>query len=284
MDGKTKVAVVLGAFALGLLFVFAGIGTAAPSGSADLGIAKTDSPDPVGLGSTLTYSIRVENRGPDAATGVTVSDRLPQGVDLVSAVASAGQCGSKGKKVTCELGSLGSPGVSYGSVAVTIVVVPRRLGTIVNTASVKGDQKDPVAANGIATATTRVVGLQAACRGVPATIVGTRADNTLVGTGDRDVIAAFGGNDTVVSLGGRDLVCAGAGNDYVGAGSAADRVFGGIGSDRLRGRGGPDLLSGNVGSDGLFGNRGDDRLLGGRNSDRCRGGSGADLLRGCERQ
>jgi uncharacterized repeat protein (TIGR01451 family) len=63
---------------------FAAVGTAAPPGSTDLAITKTDSPDPVNVGSTLTYTIQVQNLGPNAATGVAVTDQLPKGVDFVS--------------------------------------------------------------------------------------------------------------------------------------------------------------------------------------------------------
>ncbi|HSK50796.1 MAG TPA: hypothetical protein VK889_09940 [Solirubrobacterales bacterium] len=71
-DGKTKVTLALSALALGLVLVFASFGAAAPAGSADLGIAKTDSPDPVGLGSTAAVSTAkllsgsVEGYTPDA--------------------------------------------------------------------------------------------------------------------------------------------------------------------------------------------------------------------------
>jgi uncharacterized repeat protein (TIGR01451 family) len=262
---------------------FAGVGTAASPGSTDLAIAKTDSPDPVSVGSTLTYTIQVQNLGPNAATGVTVTDQLPKGVDFVSATATSGQCVRKGKKVTCELGGLSAPTINYGGPpTVTVSVIPRQVGTIGNTASVNGDQKDPVAANNKATATTRVVAV-ATCRGVPATIVGTAGDDAITGTGGPDVIATLGGNDTIASLAGRDLVCAGSGNDHIGAGSAADRVFGGAGNDRLLGRGGPDVLKGGTGDDVLKGNRGADRLRGGSGFDRCRGGAGVDSIRGCER-
>jgi uncharacterized repeat protein (TIGR01451 family) len=262
---------------------FAAVGTAAPPSSTDLAITKTDSPDPVNVGSTLTYTIQVQNLGPNAATGVAVTDQLPKGVDFVSATATSGQCANKGKKVTCDLGGIGVPTVDYsGPPVVTLTAIPRQVGTISNTASVKGDQKDPVASNNKATATTRVVAV-ASCRGIPATIVGTAGDDTITGTGGRDVIATLGGNDTIASLAGRDLVCAGRGDDYIGAGSAADRVFGGAGKDRLLGRGGPDVLRGNADNDVLKGNRGADRLRGGSGFDRCRGGAGVDSIRGCER-
>jgi uncharacterized repeat protein (TIGR01451 family) len=256
----------------------------AKAGSADLAISKLDSPDPVGVGSSLTYTIQVQNLGPDPASGVTVTDELPKDVDFVSASASAGKCAHKGRKVTCDLGVLNAPTIDYGPPpTVTLVVIPRKVGTIVNQASLKGDQKDPVAANGRASATTAVVGPAATCRGVPVTLAGTAGNDTITGTGSRDVIATFAGDDTVISLAGRDLVCAGAGSDQVGAGPAADRVFGGAGGDRLLGRDGADVLKGNRGSDVLKGNRGADRLRGGSGSDRCRGGVGIDSIRGCER-
>jgi uncharacterized repeat protein (TIGR01451 family) len=263
---------------------FVAVGSAAPQGSTDLRITKSDSPDPAHVGSTLTYTIRVENLGPLAASGVTVTDPLPKGVDFVSAAASAGQCTHKAGKVSCNLGGVGvGTGVDYaGSPTVTLSVIPRQGGTISNTASVKGDQKDPVKSNDKATATTRVLGA-ATCRGVPATITGTAGDDVLVGTAGRDVIVAFGGNDRIFALAGRDLVCAGSGSDYVSAGSAADRVFAGPGGDRLLGRGGPDVLKGGAGNDVLKGGRGADRLRGGRSFDDCRGGPGVDSIRGCER-
>jgi uncharacterized repeat protein (TIGR01451 family) len=259
-------------------------GSAAPSGSANLKITKTDSPDPVGVGGNLTYTIGVENIGPSPASGVTVTDNLPKGVRLVSATDPAGACAVQGSKVTCAIGALNPTGVNYGGApaSVTIVVVPESAGTIRNTATVKGDQKDPNDKNNKATATTRVLGAST-CHGVTATISGTPGDDLLVGTPGPDVIAALGGGDRIVSRAGRDLVCAGSGSDFVGAGTAADRVFGGAGRDRLLGRGGPDLLKGSAGNDVLEGGRGSDRLRGGRGFDRCRGGAGLDSIRGCER-
>ncbi len=267
-----------------LALAFAGGGAAAAKGASDLAITKADSPDPVSVGSVLTYTIQVHNLGPDPASGVTVTDQLPKNVDFVSAIASSGQCALKGRKVTCVLGVLGAPTISYGGpVTVTIAVIPRKVGTIRNTASVKRDQKDPVGSNNKATATTTVVGPTVTCRGVAATIVGTGGDDTITGTDGPDVIVTFGGSDAIAAFSGRDLICAGRGRDRVGGGSAADRVFGGAGRDRLLGRGGPDLLRGNAGNDVLRGNRGNDRLRGGSGFDRCRGGSGVDSVRGCER-
>lgn len=263
---------------------FVSLGSAAQPGSSDLRITKSDSPDPVHIGARLTYAIGVENLGPTPATGVTVTDNLPNGVDLVSASGPSGACAAQGRKLACPIGALAPIGVAYGGsqVGVTVVVVPRKAGTVRNTATVKGDQKDPAKANNKATASTRVLAAPT-CRGFAATISGTTGDDFLPGTPGPDVIAALGGDDRIVALSGRDLICAGAGRDYVDAGTAADRVFGAGGRDRLLGRGGPDLLRGSGGGDVLKGNRGSDRLRGGLGFDRCRGGAGADSIRGCER-
>jgi uncharacterized repeat protein (TIGR01451 family) len=276
----------LGALSVAALLVasFANVGSAAQPASSNLQVTKSDSPDPVRVGGQLTYTIGVENLGPTPATGVTVTDDLPNGVDLVSASSSSGSCGVQGRKVTCPIGALAPIGVNYGGspASATIVVVPRRAGTIRNTATVKSDQRDPTKANDKATATTRVLAAPT-CRGFTATISGTPGDDQLVGTPGPDVIAALGGNDRIVSRSGRDLICAGSGNDYIGAGSAADRVFAGSGRDRLLGRGGPDVLRGSAGHDVLKGGPGADRLRGGPGIDRCRGGAGHDSIRGCER-
>lgn len=47
---------------------------------ADLYVTKEASPDPVGVGQPLTYTITVGNLGPDAATSVGLTDSIPAGV------------------------------------------------------------------------------------------------------------------------------------------------------------------------------------------------------------
>ncbi len=69
----------------------------------DLGVLKTDSPDPVGVGETVTYQITVTNNGPDATSGVTAVDTLPASMQFASA--SAG-CANVSGTVTCALGAL----------------------------------------------------------------------------------------------------------------------------------------------------------------------------------
>lgn len=270
-------AVVLGAF------VLASPGSAAQPGRADLKVTKTDAPDPVAVNGHLTYTISVENLGPSPASGVTATDRLPNGVDVVSVAGPRG-CTTQAARLVCPLDSMAPVGVDYGGSAatITVVVVPRRPGTIHNTVTVRSDQHDPDRGNNRATTTTTVLPAPT-CRGRPATVSGSFGNDVLYGTNGPDVIVALSGDDRIVSRAGRDLICAGTGNDRVRAGSAADHVFAGPGRDRVFGQRGPDVLRGSRGSDFLFGGPGADRLYGGRGFDRCRGGPGADTIRGCER-
>ncbi len=91
------------------------------------------SPDPVAVGSPLTYTITVRNAGPSSATGVTVTNPLPPGVSFVSATTDRGSCGGTGT-ITCPIGDL----ANGTSATVTIVVIPTASGTIRNMATVSG--------------------------------------------------------------------------------------------------------------------------------------------------
>ena len=272
----TTVVVVLVAVALlGVQAVSAG-GAIDP---ADLSLIKSDNPDPVSEDAVLTYTIEVQNGGPDPATNVVVTDDLPSQVDPGSATPSTGTCDVMGKKVTCELGTI----ASGGSATVTIEVTTKKAGEITNTASVASDVEDPQGANNEDSETTTVTtGPPAAtCRKKPVTISGTDAGETLNGTDKKDVIRAGGGDDQVNSGDANDLICAGDGNDTVLAGAGNDFVKGQRGRDVIKGQAGGDTLKGNRGRDKLRGGSENDLLAGGKGRDSCRGGRGRDTLRSC---
>jgi uncharacterized repeat protein (TIGR01451 family) len=238
-----------------------GAPTGAFAATADLSVDKSDGPDPVTVGSELTYTVAVANAGPEAASGVQLEDRLANKLDFVTAVPSQGSCERKGKNVTCALGTL----QSGAAASITIRVVPRADGQLVNRATVASADTDPQPANNTDTETTTVIPAPppATCGGREATIVGTNGNDTLVGTDKRDVIAALRGDDQVRGLGGKDIICG----------------FGG--NDRLKGQGGNDEVRAGGGDDRLGGGGGNDLLKGGTGRDKCRGGPGADVKRSC---
>jgi uncharacterized repeat protein (TIGR01451 family) len=119
--------------------------------AADLSVTKTDSPDPVFAGQEVTYTLTVRNGGPEAATGVTVRDTLPSPATSVSS--SQGSCSGNGTtNVSCSLGTI----ASGGSATVTIKIRPTQPGSIVDMATVSGNETDPNPSNNTATQTTQV--------------------------------------------------------------------------------------------------------------------------------
>ena len=57
---------------------------------ADLALTKTVSDPTPNVGDTITFTVTLTNTGPDAATGVQVTDLLPAGLTFVSATPSQG--------------------------------------------------------------------------------------------------------------------------------------------------------------------------------------------------
>ena len=271
-------ALVLGALVI-LLIGFTG---GAGASGHDLVLTKSDSPDPVTQGSSLTYTIQVRNNAAPA-TDVVLTDTLPSQVDFVSAAPSQGTpCDRTGSTVTCNLGNM----AAGATATATIVIQPKKTGTISNTAVVASTPPDINAANNQETESTTVVSkgqgknkVQASC--ATPTMSGTAGDDVITGTERADVIATFGGNDQVFALGGKDLVCTGAGSDLVLGGNGGDTVKGGTFADRLIGNAGGDLLKGKAGGDRLRGKSGNDVLNGGPNRDSCKGGAGRDVLKRC---
>ncbi|TWP47558.1 DUF11 domain-containing protein [Lentzea tibetensis] len=128
---------------------------------ADLSVGVTDSPDPVGAGTQLTYMLSVTNHAPiNSAHKTVLTQTLPSQVTFASA--SAG-CSSAGGTVTCQLGEL-APGQS---VSRTVTVnVPASLVSdnggpldITSSAKVGHDGPDLVPANDTASASTRVIAI-----------------------------------------------------------------------------------------------------------------------------
>jgi uncharacterized repeat protein (TIGR01451 family) len=114
----------------------------------DLSIAKSG-PATTTEGNNITYTLVATNNGPTTATGVTVSDPVPANSTFVSA--SPG-CALSAGVVACSAGTL----ASGASQSFSVTVTAGSGGSIVNSATIGGNQSDPNAANNSATVTTSV--------------------------------------------------------------------------------------------------------------------------------
>jgi len=143
---------------------------------ADVAIGKSGA-STVKSGTNLTYGIGVVNLGPNNATGVVVTDRIPAGTTFVSAQFAKGSCTVSSGKVSCTVSQPPTPCVfsngvvtcSIGALApfsasnptgagiqLVVHVTAPRGATITNTATVSASNPDPKTANNSAAATTSV--------------------------------------------------------------------------------------------------------------------------------
>lgn len=111
--------------------------------AADLAVSQSGSPDPVCVGSNLTYILIVTNAGPAVALGAVATNTLSTGVTFVSAASSQGTCAQAAGVVTCALGDLAAG--AWASVTITARVTA--VGMLTNTAFVVSGTADTNAAN-----------------------------------------------------------------------------------------------------------------------------------------
>ncbi|HKQ39135.1 MAG TPA: immunoglobulin domain-containing protein, partial [Verrucomicrobiae bacterium] len=119
---------------------------------ADLSVAAADSPDPVAVGSNLTYQVTARNVGPAIATHVTVTNRFSAAVDFVSATSTRGTCVNNAGIVNCAIGDLGLS----SNATITIVVRPQASGTLTSTFGIFADQPDPNTGDNFTVSSTTV--------------------------------------------------------------------------------------------------------------------------------
>jgi uncharacterized repeat protein (TIGR01451 family) len=121
--------------------------------------AATATPAAVGLGNQVTFKYTIKNNGPDATTGVTVTDILPaSGATFVSANASPGTCAAPTgtpSTLTCQVGTL----ANAGTATVNVILTPSTPGTLGNSASVSvsnNNSLDPTPGNNTASTSATV--------------------------------------------------------------------------------------------------------------------------------
>jgi uncharacterized repeat protein (TIGR01451 family) len=128
--------------------------TQPPPPSADLAVVKTG-PTTGHVGQALTYTIKATNKGPQSASGVTVTDTLPKNAGFGSASSTQGTCTPKPQQqvVVCSVGTM----ASGATVTVTLVIKPTTKGNFRDTATVSVTApNDPVSGNNTSSVTTMV--------------------------------------------------------------------------------------------------------------------------------
>ncbi|HWW00694.1 MAG TPA: proprotein convertase P-domain-containing protein [Candidatus Acidoferrum sp.] len=116
--------------------------------TSDLAVRLVAAPSALVVGGNLTYTLLLTNNGPSDASGVFVTNVLPPGVLLLGETSSEGSLALFGNTVVCSFGSLTNGGVASAIISAT----PVSEGTLAATATVVGNQVDPVAANNTSTA------------------------------------------------------------------------------------------------------------------------------------
>jgi len=105
---------------------------------ADLSVGKVANPDPVTAGDALTYTITVDNAGPNDAENVVVTDTLPGCVTLTSTTG----CNEDPNGVAdCSLGLVAAGTMASYEILVDTTGCPA--GAMRNLASVSSDTDDP---------------------------------------------------------------------------------------------------------------------------------------------
>jgi uncharacterized repeat protein (TIGR01451 family) len=152
---------------LSLIVALVDVPTAAAVAAADLSITKTDGnpvaapgygPDPVSSGNVVAYKVSVTNGGPDAATGIEVTDTVTGGGTIVEASGTGWNCpGPFTTTTTCTRASLAS-GTTV-EITVQVQAPTTTTGTTINdTATVSGNEDDPTPGNNSDSEPTNVIG------------------------------------------------------------------------------------------------------------------------------
>jgi uncharacterized repeat protein (TIGR01451 family) len=104
--------------------------------AADLSVVKAADATTVTVGQVVTYRVTVRNAGPSQATGVTVTDPLPEGLTFLSATATHG--GYDSATGLWAVGRLADGATAH----LVLQTVATTAGVITNTATVHGNEKD----------------------------------------------------------------------------------------------------------------------------------------------
>ena len=123
-----------------------------PVAKADLSLTKTASNPNPAVDDEVDYTLTASNAGPNDATGVTIQDSLPAGLDFIDA--SPG-CDNENGTVKCDVGTIATGATASVTIRThtTAAVAGMSVG---NLATVSGNEQDPTPANNQAAATITV--------------------------------------------------------------------------------------------------------------------------------
>ena len=130
-------------------------GGPAPTASADLVVTKAVLPLAAEPGDSVTFTVQVQNLGPDSATATTVQDLLPSGYTYVSHNVTQGSY-TPGTGLW-SIGTMASSGASSNRV-MTVIATLNASGDHVNLASASSAAFDPDLNNSIDFAEVTVLG------------------------------------------------------------------------------------------------------------------------------
>lgn len=121
------------------------------TGNCDLSVTATGTSSAV-KGNAVSYSISVQNAGPDTASAPTLSIQVASGLGAVAAKPDKGSCSASGQAITCKL-----PDLASGSTAsVAITATASGTGAMKSTTTISSLVFDSSAANNSASITTNV--------------------------------------------------------------------------------------------------------------------------------
>jgi len=127
--------------------------------AADLVLTQEASASEVAAGETVTFTLTLENRGPSAASDITVTDVEPAGLVLQAADAAQGSCAIETGVVTCLLGDL-----DVAAQTVITVTLTAGSGEVAHSATATAATPDPDPENNTATATLTIAGAERTTR------------------------------------------------------------------------------------------------------------------------
>jgi len=141
-----------------------GTATVVVESETDLAVSQVASPKFVAPGGEMTYTLTIENLGPETARDVQVEDRLPPGSTFVSAAADDWTCVEASGAVTCYRAAFAAGDSSIVSIRAN---APTVAGTTSNRVAIRSSSGDGNVENNVSVLTFDVLPIDGDGDGVP---------------------------------------------------------------------------------------------------------------------